>query len=386
MAKVKKTSTKKDVSLREYTQTLVELKQRIQDAQIKAAFSVNKELLHLYWSIGKTIIEKQAAFKWGTKIIEQLAKDLQNSFPGIQGFSRTNIFYMRAFYVTYELVQEAPGQLEKLPIFNIPWWHNVILITKLKNNTERFWYAKKAIENGWSASMLEHWIENKLFQREGKALNNFGKILPTPESDIANQTLKDPYIFDFLTLKSDHIEKDLEQGLVDHIQKFLIELGQGFAFIGRQVHLQLSGEDYYIDLLFYHVKLHCFFVVELKNTKFIPEYAGKMAFYLNLVDNTLKSSTDMPTLGLLLCKTKNKLTVEYALQTNTSPIGVASYTTKIQESIPKALKGSLPTIEQIEAGLEKQELIAELEKPKKKKSKAAGSKAKTKVTKRKQSN
>lgn len=299
---------------------------------------------------------------WGTGVIENLAKDLQREFPGIQGFSRSNIFRMRAFYLAYEKISAIPRQLQNLPIFNIPWWHNVILLTKLKNNEQRIWYAQKSLEYGWSSIVLEMQIESDLYRREGKAINNFKKTLPSPQSDIAKQAFKDPYLFDFLTLQQSYIEKDIEQGLIDNIQKFLLEMGKGFAFMGRQVHLHVDDEDYYLDLLFYNVNLHCYCIVELKSTKFKPEYAGKMAFYLTVVDKTLKTEKDNPTIGLILCKTKNILTVEYALRTNTSPIGVAEYTTQILEKLPKEFKSSLPTVEEIEAELEKQNILTKAEK------------------------
>lgn len=378
MAKIKKTSTLKDLSLNEYVQTLTELKQRIQEAQIKAAFAVNKELLKLYWSIGKTIAEKQETLGWGTKVIDQLVKDLQKAFPGIQGFSRSNISYMRAFFVNYAIIQQPAGQLEELPIFNIPWFHNVIIFQKIKDPKERLWYAKKSIEYGWSRSMLETWIKSDLYHRDGKAKTNFSKTLPLPQSDMAQQSLKDPYIFDFLTLHKEHLEKDLEDGLISHVEKLLLELGKGFALMGRQHHLIVSDEDYYIDLLFYHTKLKCYVVVELKAQAFNPKDIGQLNFYLSACDDILRDATDNPTIGLLLCKGKNNVTVEYALRGVNRPIGVAEYETTIMSKLPKNLKSSLPTIEEIEAELEKQDLLNELEAPKAKESKTKTTKTTTK--------
>lgn len=362
MAKIKKEKSgpikTKQVAINsaDYSQTLADIKKQISEAQIKAVFAVNKELIMLYWYIGKVIVEKQRKCKWGAKIIDQLAKDLQNSFPGLSGFSRANVFSMRGFYLAYEKVQQAVGQFENMPIFSIPWGHNVILIQKLKNDAERLWYAQKSIECGWSRSMLEMWIESSLYNRQGKAVTNFNKTLPIVQSDMAQQTLKDPYIFDFLTLHENALEKDLEQGLIDHIQKFLLELGEGFAFVGRQFHIEVGNADYYIDLLFYHLKLRCYVVIELKNTEFKPEYAGKLNFYLSAIDDMLRHKTDKPTIGLLLCKTKDNFTVEYALRDIGKPMGIAKYETMLVESLPKDYRGSLPTVEEIESELKKRSI------------------------------
>lgn len=356
-------NSKTTLSLSDYVKTLADIKKRISEAQIKAAFAVNKELLKLYWYIGETIVKKQKENKWGSKIIEQLAKDLQNSFPGLSGFSRPNIFRMKAFFQAYEIVSEPPRQFETLAIFNIPWWHNVILLTKLKDYNQRIWYAQKTIENGWSSTVLELKIESNLYSRDGKAITNFTKTLPSPQSDLAQQSLKDPYVFDFLTFHKEHLEKDIEQGLMDNIQKFLLELGKGFAFVGRQYHIEIEEEDFYIDLLFYHIKLKCYVVVELKAQKFEPKDVGQLNFYLSAVDNILKEPEDKPTIGLLLCKTKKNIIAEYALQEINRPIGIAGYeTAKFVESLPKKLKNNLPSIGEIEKELEKYELIDEIQK------------------------
>lgn len=371
MSKPKKnesiSASKGSLESSEYRKTLSDIKKHIQQAQIKAVLAANKELIKLYWYIGKTIVNNQKESGWGSNVIEQLAKDLQNEFPGIAGFSRTNVFNMRAFYLAYEKVQQVAGQIDELPIFNIPWWHNVILLTKLKDTDERLWYAQKSIENGWSRNTLELWLESDLYHREGKAITNFSKTLTEPQSDMAQQSLKDPYLFDFLTLHEAYVEKDVEQGLIDHIQKFLLELGQGFAFVGRQVHLHVGQVDYYIDLLFYHFKLRCFIIIELKVGKFDPRDVGQINFYLSAVDDVMRSSDDKPTIGLLLCKTKDNVTAEYALRNISSPIGVAEYTTKLVEKLPKELKGSLPTIEEIEAGIIKKEDRTKVQKARRKK-------------------
>lgn len=360
MPKIKNTS--KDVDIAEYAKTLADLKQRIRDAQISAVLSVNKELLKLYWHIGETIYHK----KWGTKINEALAEDLQRSFPGISGFSRANIFRMQAFYTAYEKVAQAARQLEELPIFSIPWFHNVVILQRIKNDTERIWYAKKTIENGWSRRLLESAIDSDIYSRDGKALTNFAQALPESQSLLAQETLKDPLIFGFIELPEDHAEKDVEQGLVDNIQKTLLEFGKGFAFVGRQVNIHVGGKDRYIDLLFYNISLHCYCVIELKSREFDPRDAGQISFYISAVDSLIKGPHDNPTIGLLLCREKDKITVEWTLRSSKGPIAVASYLTKV---LPKDLKGTLPSVKELERELQKHELLKPLEQRSAKKSK-----------------
>ncbi len=337
-----------------YREFFNEIKEKIRSAQLKAAIAASRELTQLYWDLGKDIVEKQEKEGWGSKVLERVAKDLQNEFPGIEGFSRANIFRMRAFYLAYSNCLTAVRQLHNdplVPFFNIPWGHNFVLLDKLKSFEERLWYAKKIIEHGWSRSILTIWIENDLYRREGKAITNFKTTLPAPQSDLAQQTLKDPYVFDFLTLHKAHLEKDLEDGLVNHIQKFLIELGQGFAFMGRQYLLSVSGQPFYIDLLFYHVKLRSFVVVELKAKAFKPEDVGQLNFYLSAVDDMIKHPTDNPTIGILLCKDRDKVIAEYAFRGIDRPMGVVEYETMLTKAIPEDLKSSLPTVEEIEAEL-----------------------------------
>ncbi len=365
------------ISAKEYIQTLVRLKKQIQEAQVKAIFAANKELIKLYWFIGQTIVNKQEESGWGNKNIEKLAKDLQNEFPGLGGFSRSNIFRMQAFYRAYEKVSTVSTQLENNPLFTISWSHNTILLIKLKDTKQRLWYAQQIITNGWSTRTLEAQIKSNLYQREGKAITNFRLTLPDPHSMLAQQTFKDPYVFDFLTLHDEYLEHDLEQGMIDNVQELLLEMGKGFALVGRQYHLHVGDKDYYLDLLFYHFKLRCFIVVELKTGEFIPEHAGKLNFYLSAVDDLVKGPEDKPTIGLLLCKTKNNFTAEYALRDINKPIGVAGYETEIMKKLPKALKSNLPTIEEIEAEFEKHEILTE--KPKK-----ATAPSKTKAKKRSQ--
>ena len=334
-----------------YAQFIVNLKTKIRSAQLKAAISVNREMILLYWEIGKEIVEKQEKDGWGSKVIEKLAKDLQNEFPGIGGFSKTNIGRMRAFYLAYSIYPQAVGELGELPFFNVPWGHNIILFEGVKNLDERLWYANMVIAEGWSRSALMDAIKIKTYKRHGKAITNFQKHLPLPQSQLAHDILKDPYNFDFLELGEGHLERDVEQGLLDHVEKFMRELGQGFAFVGRQYQLNVSNKDFYLDLLFYHLTLRCFVVVELKATDFKPEFAGKMNFYLSAVDDLLRHQTDNPTIGLLICKKKDNFIAEYALRDINKPMGVAEYEAKIVSSLPKGLKGKLPTIAEIEAEL-----------------------------------
>lgn len=363
----KKTITKK-VSPKEYALVLANIKQRIQHAQVKATMTVNRELLKLYWDIGNMISIQQKEYGWGTSAVEKLSIDIQKELPGLSGFSRSNIFYMRSFYQTYndllqaldQKVQQPAGQLESLPIFNIPWFHNVILLQKIKDNDQRLWYAQKAAEHGWSRSVLEMQIESNLFERQGKAVTNFQVTLPKPDSDMAQQSLKDPYIFDFLTLDEQHHERDIEQGLIENVQALLLELGKGFSFVARQYHLNIDNKDYYIDLLFYHIKLKRYIAIELKAKEFDPRDVGQTNFYLSAIDDLLKDENDQPTIGLILCKTKRNLSVEYALRGISRPLGVASYETEILNKLPKELKSTLPTIEEIEEELEKKELLQKL--------------------------
>lgn len=336
-----------ELILEDYHAFLKQIKERIATSQTKAALAVSRELIELYWQIGSSLLQKQERNGWGSQVIDRLAKDLKSTFPRMQGFSKRNLFYMKQFASSY-----SQNEIMQQPVALIPWGHNVVLLDKLEAVEQRIWYAKKTLENGWSRNALIHWIDSGLYKRQGKAITNFQHTLPTPHSDLAEQALKDPYCFDFLTLHERFEERELEDGLLDHIQRFLLELGAGFAFVGRQVLLKVGDQDFYVDLLFYHFKLRCFFVVELKATEFKPEHVGKMGFYLTAIDKLMKHPDDAPTIGLLLCKTKNRVIAEYALRTNTAPIGVAEYETKIIESLPDNLKGSLPSIEELEQEFE----------------------------------
>lgn len=327
-----------------YALWLDELKGRIHGAQQRAALAVNRELVQLYWQIGRDILQRQATQGWGSKVIERLAHDLRVSFPGMKGFSRANLMYMRAFAEAWPdaaIVQQAVGQL--------PWGHNLVLLSRLKAPEIRLAYAQAAIEHGWSRNVLNIHIETRRLERSGQAITNFVERLPMPGSDLAQQSLKDPYLFDFLDVGNEADEREIESALVKHITQFLLELGAGFAFVGRQVHLEVGGDDFFIDLLFYHLKLRCYVVIELKAEKFKPEHLGQLGFYITAVDRQVKAEQDAPTIGLLLCKSKNEVVAEYALSDKSQPMGVAEY--KLLESLPEELQTNLPSIEQIEREL-----------------------------------
>ncbi len=331
-------------STQTYAALLASIKERIQSAQVRAAVAVNQELVLLYWGIGKEILARQNAEGWGKNIIPRLAIDLAAQFPDMKGLSPRNLGYMKAFAEAWpeeSILQE--------PLAKLTWFHNLTLLEKVKVKEERLWYAQAAIENGWSRNVLVLQIESGLYRRQGKALTNFQRTLPASQSDLAHQILKDPYNFDFLTLSNDAHEREVETGLVEHIQKFLLELGVGFAFVGRQYPLDIGGQDYRLDLLFYHLKLRCFVVIDLKGGEFKPEYAGKMNFYLAAVDDSLKHPSDQPSIGLILCKSKTEVVVEYALRGTTTPMGIAEFTHLVK--LPDEFRGSLPTIEEIEAEL-----------------------------------
>jgi len=356
----------------DYSAWLKEIKIKIRSTQLKAALSANSVLILFYWNLGENISKKLAENAWGTKVINQLSIDLRSEFPDMQGFSRTNLYYAKKFYEYFstfldcdQIVPRAGGQKKstiesryearKAPLIvhqiggQLPWSHIKIILDKLSNHKETLFYIAQTIENGWSRDVLALQIKSDLFARQGKAITNFKHTLPTPQSDLAQQTIKDPYTFDFMTMTQPYNERDIENQLVEHITKFLLELGKGFAFVGRQYHLEVGKTDYYLDLLFYHIKLKCYVVIELKNTKFIPEYAGKLNFYLSAVDTLLKADADNPTIGILLCRDKNKIETEFALRDINKPMGVSEFT--LTEVLPKELKGSMPTVEEIEADI-----------------------------------
>jgi predicted nuclease of restriction endonuclease-like (RecB) superfamily len=328
----------------EYIAWLTGLKSRVEQARQRAALSVNRELVSLYWQIGREILERQRRQGWGAKVVDQLARDLRAAFPDMRGFSPRNLKYMRTLAEAWsdeEFVQQ--------PVAQLPWSHVVTLLDKLKAPEAREWYAAKSIEHGWSRHVLVMQIESRLQERQGSAVTNFPNRLPPPQSDLARDALKDPYIFDFLGLTESAQERDIENALTRHITRFLLELGTGFAFVARQYRLEVAGDEFFIDLLFYHLKLRCYVVVELKATPFRPEYAGQLNFYLSAVDAQVKGPEDQPTIGLLLCKENNRLVAEYALRGIANPMSVAEY--QLLRDIPAPLMPDLPSIEQIEAEL-----------------------------------
>ncbi|MCX6599857.1 MAG: PDDEXK nuclease domain-containing protein [Acidobacteria bacterium] len=327
-----------------YRDLLARLKTQIRTAQVRAALAVNQQLVMLYWGIGREILERQQSEGWGSKVVERLAQDLRAEFPDMQGLSPRNLKYMRTLAEAWpeeSIVQQLAAQL--------PWFHNCVLLDKVKDREERLWYIRAAIEHGWSRNVLVMQIESGLYRRQGKAVTNFSATLPAPQSDLAQQLIKDPYNFDFLTLTSAAQERDLERGLLVHLRQFLVELGTGFAFVGSQVPMEVGGEEFKLDLLFYHLKLRCFCVIDLKMTPFKPEYAGKMNFYLAAVDDLLRHPQDQPSIGLILCKTKNRIIAEYALRNMSTPMGISEF--RHLEQLPEQLQGTLPTIEEIEAEL-----------------------------------
>jgi predicted nuclease of restriction endonuclease-like (RecB) superfamily len=336
----------KNIISQEYTQLLTDLKARVASSRVKAALSVNKQLIVLYHHIGMQILQAQERQGWGAKVIDQLSKDLASEFPEMKGFSVRNLKYMRKFAEEYpdsQFVQEVLAQLT--------WYHNVTLLDKISDKQIRLFYVKQAKEHGWSRNIMVMQMELSLHKRQGQAITNFKDKLLSPQSDLAHYTLKDPYIFDFLSIGEEAHEREVEKGLVSHIEKFLLELGDGFAFLGRQYHLQVEDQDFYIDLLFYHIKLRSFVVIELKSGKFKPEYAGKMNFYLSAVDDLLRYPGDNPSIGLILCRSKVGVLAEYALRDMTKPIGLAEY--RLEDALPENLKTALPTIEELEAELAK---------------------------------
>lgn len=347
-------------SNKEYQDWLKALKAKVSVARVKAALAANKELIHFYFDLGKMITEQQMKAAWGDKLLVQLSKDLSAEFPDMKGFSKTNLKYCRRFYHFYqsEIIQQTVDQSVVFDfgqhiVDQLPWGHNVLIFTKSKTISEALFYQQQTLQNNWSRDALALQIKSDLFERSGKVISNFKHTLPKPTADLAQQSLKDPYVFDFVALAEQYNERDIENQLVQHISKFLLELGKGFAYIGRQYPIQIAEKDYYIDLLFYHVVLKAYVVIELKNTAFMPEYAGKLNFYLSAVDSILKREDDKPTIGILLCRDKNNIEAEFALRDINKPMGVSEF--KLTETLPDDLKSSLPTIEEIEQNLKTRE-------------------------------
>lgn len=343
-------------ALAEYQAWLGSIKQRIVSVRLRMALAASRELIQFYWDLGALIAHKQAQSQWGDKLIAQLSADLQKAFPDIKGLSASNLKYCLRFFQFYtggqgaSAPEVAAAAIGQQPVDQLPWGHNILIFTKCSSVEEARFYMSQTLQEGWSRDVLALQLKSKLHTRAGRAVTNFSLTLPPPQSDLAQQTLKDPYTFDFMAMTAPYNERDVELQLTQHITQFLLELGKGFAFIGRQYHLEVAGNDYYIDLLFYHVTLKCYVVVELKNRKFIPEYAGKLNFYLSAVDSLLKRDDDQPTIGLLLCRDKSNIEVEFALRDMNKPMGVSEYT--LVEALPDNLKGALPTVEEIESDLQ----------------------------------
>ena len=338
----------------EYKSWINDVKMRIKQSQIKASVKINYELLDLYWELGRDIVSKQEYAKWGDSFLKAMSKDLQKAFPGIAGFSIQNLRSVRFWYKFYndnanclQVVSEFK-MVEKM-VKSIPWGHNQRIMYKCKDINEALFYVQKTMDNNWSRNVLEHQIDSDLYERQGKAITNFQVKLPIPQSDLAEQTLKDPYNFDFLTLREEYDEKELEDALVNQITQFLLELGTGFSYLGRQVHIKVGESDFYMDLLFYHVRLHCYVVVELKTEKFKPEFAGKLNFYVTAVNKNMKAEQDNQTIGILICKDKDDVVAEYSLDDMSQPIGIAQY--ELTKVLREEFKSSLPTIEEIESEL-----------------------------------
>ena len=363
----------------EYKQWLIDLKTRIRQSQIKAAVRVNEELLRLYWSLGHDIVVRQMETSWGSKFFEKLSKDLRSEFPYMKGFSERNLLDVKRFFTFYSQSNEIPQQLvaeiphqvgaknqiadnkrdvippqlvaefEIHPIFQTPWGHHREILSKCKSVHEALFYVQKTVENGWSRAVLMHFMSAGLYSSQGKALTNFSRHLPEVQSDLANEILKDPYDFDFLTLTNDYKERELEDALTANITKFLTELGQGFAYVGRQVPVKLGETERFIDLLFYHTELRCYVVIELKATDFQPEHTGQLGAYVVAINHQRKKETDNPTIGLIICKTKDNVMAQYALEGSSMPIGISEY--KFSNFLPENYKSALPSIEEIEEGL-----------------------------------
>ena len=334
-------------SASDYHQWLLTLKTRFRQVQLKAAVAVNTELLQFYWELGADILAQQTSKRWGSGFLENLSQDLMREFPDMKGFSVRNLKYIRqwrSFWAESPIGQQAVAQLTA-----IPWGHNLAILSKCQSHDQALYYIQQTQAHGWSRVVLTHQIESGLWQRQGQAQTNFAQTLPAPQSELARQVLKDPYVFDFLSLTPEHTERELEKALIDHITHFLLELGAGFAYMGRQVPLQVGEREFFLDLLFYHARLHCYVVVELKTVDFEPEFAGKLNFYLKAVDEQLRGEHDAPTIGLLLCKSKDKLVAEYALSDISKPLGLATY--QLSHTLPANLQGQLPSIEALEKEL-----------------------------------
>ncbi|MDU1893081.1 MAG: PDDEXK nuclease domain-containing protein [Dysgonomonas sp.] len=371
----------------EFKQWLVDLKGRIRQSQLRAFVKVNSELLHLYWDLGHDIVIRQMDSAWGSGFFTKLSKELKSEFPDMKGFSERNLYNIKQFYLFYSqdntishqvgakledvdlhqagakikiadkeintIRHQLGDEFEEHLIFQIPWRHHVEIFSKCKSVQEALFYVQKTIENGWSRAVLMNFIDADLYHSQGKAINNFDRLLPDVHSDLVKETLKDPYNFDFLTLTENFKEKELEDALVANITKFLLELGHGFAYMGRQYPIKVGNKERVIDLLFYHLELRCYVVVELKAGEFEPEHTGKLGYYISAVNNQMKKEGDNPTIGLLICKTKDNIEAQYSLESSSQPIGISEYT--FSKLLPEDFKSSLPSIEDIERELNQEE-------------------------------
>lgn len=340
----------KDTATSEFLEWVTTLKSKIRSAKNKLALSINSQVLELYWELGKDIAEKQQNSSFGSNFIEKIAEELKHDFPEIKGFSRRNLYAILQWYKFYSEKYQFVPQV----VAQIPWGHNRLIITKIKNIEEAEFYCRATIHNAWDRDTLEVQIDNKYYLTSGNSTHNFSNILPVKQSELATQTLKDPYNFDFLGLESDALEKAIEDELIKNVTKFLLELGKGFAFLGRQYKIEIGENDHFLDMLFYHVELRCYIVIELKAGKFRPEYAGKLNYYLSAVDSQLRKKDDNPTIGILLCKKKNRIDVEYSLRDIHKPMGISEYI--LTNSIPDEIKPQLPSVEELERELEKREV------------------------------
>lgn len=331
-----------NIEQQQYREWLETLKNKIQVARLKIAVSINAQLMEVYWELGSEIVQKQQDAEWGDSVLDQLATDLRLSFPNVKGFSRRNMYAIRQWYLFYREISEFVPQ----PVAQIPWGHNRLIISKLKDPQEALFYANATVENGWTRYLLEDNIRKGYRKSVGKSTNNFARTLPTVQSQLAIETIRNPYNFDFLGLEDEAIERDIENAMVTHITRFLVELGKGFAFVGRQYQLVVSESEYYIDLLFYHLELRSYVVIELKAGKFKPEYVGKLNFYLSAIDSQIKHASDNPSIGLILCKTKDKIAAEYSLRDVHKPIGISEF--NLTKALPENLKSQLPTVDQLE--------------------------------------
>jgi predicted nuclease of restriction endonuclease-like (RecB) superfamily len=330
----------------DYGATLKAIKQRVQQERVQVVLAANSTMVLLYWDIGRLILDRQTREGWGTKVIGRLARDLRKSFPDMRGFSSRNLLFMRSFAEEFR-----DAAIVKQLVSQLPWGHVIRLMQRVKAPAAREWYMREAIRQGWSRSVLQLQLLGSAYERQGKAVTNFATALPLADSRRAAEVFKDPYLFDFLGTTDLNRERQVEQALVNHIQRFMLELGSGFAFVGRQMPVLVGNEDFFLDLLFYHLKLRCFVVIELKAVPFDPAFVGQINLYLSAVDDQLRHSTDQPTIGLLLCRSKNQVVVEYALRDLNKPVGVAGWQTTLAKALPEGLLGSLPTVEELEAEL-----------------------------------